>query len=479
VTLEARGRAGVASGHPAAAAAGVAALAAGGTAVDAVLAAAFTQWVVNAPLCGPGGDLVVLAAGDGGVVSYGGWSRVPGALDERAQLTARGPRAAVVPGALRGAEAAWRAAGRLPWRDLFDGALDAAGGHPVTAWMARIYADVERRGNGHAIGSVADRRVAPAEGDVMTFSRLGRTLGLVAAGGVAPFYEGEVAAQVVAAARRDAGWIMADDLRDIGPCVEEADRVELDDVTLWLTPFPSQAAITARLLEAVDRADDPGSTRFVEATAPLTEELLVKRCTVGLAGTAVSVSADADGRSAAVVHSLAGTQFGSAWVAGETGVAFGNRVGTALSTRVELPAANPRPGELLPHTLSAAHVEREDTWLTVATPGGDRQVQWLAQAIQRFRRGAAAAEIASAPRWFVCPEGDRFGVPAGIGKPWYLFGEPGVEWSGAARCAGYDVRHVDSVGGGLQLVHGGGRSKDFASDPRSGGGAAVEEARCT
>ena len=70
--------------------------------------------------------------------------------------------------------------------------------------------------------------------------------------------------------------------------------------------------------------------------------------------------------------------------------------------------------ELLPHTLSAAHVEREDTWLTVATPGGDRQVQWLAQAIQRFRRGAAAAEIASAPRWFVCPEGDRFGVPAGV-----------------------------------------------------------------
>lgn len=474
--LAARGPAGVASGHPVAAAAGLAALSAGGTAVDAVLAAAFTQWVVNAPLCGPGGDLVVLAADDSRVVSYGGWSRVPRALDEGAELTARGPRAAVVPGALRGAEAAWRFAGRLPWRDLFDGALEAASGHEVTAWMARVYADVERRGNGQAISRVADRGAAPAEGDVMTFSRLGRTLRIVAAGGAAPFYEGEIAAHVEAAARRDGSWIRADDLRDISACVEGADRVELPDVTLWLTPFPSQAAIAARLLEAVDRADDPASTSFVEATAPLTEELLVKRCTVGLAGTAVSVSADADGRAAAVVHSLAGTQFGSAWVAGETGVAFGNRVGTALSTRVDLPAANPRRGELLPHTLSAAHVERDGAWLTVATPGGDRQVQWLAQAVQRFRCGAGAVEIASAPRWFVCPEGDRFGVPAGIGTPWYLFGEPGIEWSGTARCAGYYVRHVDSVGGGLQLAHGGGRSKMFASDPRSGGGVAVEEA---
>ena len=175
------------------------------------------------------------------------------------------------------------------------------------------------------------------------------------------------------------------------------------------------------------------------------------------------------------MHSLAGTQFGSAWVAGETGIAFGNRVGTALSTRADLPAANPRPGEVLPHTLSAAFVRQDGRSMTVATPGGDRQVQWLAQAIQRFRRGATAREIADGPRWFVCPEGDRFGVPAGIGSPWFAFAEPGIEWSRAARCAGYDVRPVESVGGGLQIVVHDGSSTEFASDPRSGGGVAAEE----
>jgi gamma-glutamyltranspeptidase/glutathione hydrolase len=453
----------------------MAALRAGGTAVDAVLAAAFTQWVVNAPLCGPGGDLVVLCADDGRVVSYGGWSRVPQSLDTAAVLTSRGPGAAVVPGALRGAEAAWQAEGRLPWRSLFEDALHAARGHEVTAWMARIYAEVERRGNGEAIGRVANEAGVPGEGDRLTFTRLCRTLRTIAVGGAAAFYDGDLAAEFEAAARADGAWLRREDLAGIAAVVDSAHRVELGDATVWLTPHPSQASITGRLLEVVDQATDPASRAYAEAVAPLTQQLLVERCTVGLAGTAATVAADADGRTAAVVHSLAGTQFGSAWVAGETGVAFGNRVGTALSNRSDLPAANPRPGEVLPHTLSAAHVESAGASLTVATPGGDRQVQWLAQAIQRFRQGAGAVEIASAPRWFVCPEGDRFGVPSGIGQPWYAFGEDGIEWSTDTRCGDYDVRRVDSVGGGLQLVRSDARSKVFASDPRAGGAVAVEE----
>ena len=174
-------------------------------------------------------------------------------------------------------------------------------------------------------------------------------------------------------------------------------------------------------------------------------------------------------------------QFGTGWVAGDTGVAFSNRVGTALSERPDLPGCNPRPGAVLPHTLSAAHVRRRNApgWMTVATPGGDRQVQWLAQAIQRFRLGHGPAEIAAGPRWFVCPTGDRFGVPAGIGEPWYAFAEPGVEWYDDERLAGYEVRTVDDVGGGLQLAVATDAEQrqagivEVASDPRSGGAAAA------
>ena len=198
----------------------------------------------------------------------------------------------------------------------------------------------------------------------------------------------------------------------------------------------------------------------------------MKRCAQGLAGTAVSSAVDRDGLSVALVHSLAGVQHGTGWVAGQTGVAFGNRVGTALSLRADLPAAQPRGGAVLPHTLSAAHVRSQDRWMTVATPGGDRQVQWLAQAIQRFRRGDDTTEIASGPRWFVCPEGDRFGVPAGIGQPWFVFAERGIEWRDQTRLLDYGVKQVDSVGGGLQVIVGANDGLiQLDSDPRSGGAA--------
>jgi gamma-glutamyltranspeptidase/glutathione hydrolase len=475
------GRACVASGHPLAAQAGVDALAAGGSSVDAALTSAFTQWVVNAPLCGPGGDLLLLHATDGTVTVYGGWSRTPLGLDPDADLTSSGPRAAVVPGALRGAELAWTAAGRLPWSTLFQPAIAAAEGHGVTAWMAGSLAEVTRRGHGAAIERIFGRTAPPATGEVITSGPLGETLGIVADQGADAMYVGPLAGRIDAAAGRDGAWLRAGDLAQVHGTAEPAVRYDFGDLVVDLPGWPSQASITADLLAACGTEADPGSVAFAESAAALTEKRLVERCIVGLGGTTVSVAADEQGTSAAVVISLAGTQFGSGWVAGDTGIAFGNRVGTALSRRPDLPAANPQPGEVLPHTLSAAVARVADgRTLTVATPGGDRQVQWLAQALQRFRLGRSPSDLAAGPRWFVCPEGDRFGVPGGIGKPWFAFAEDGIEWADHERCAGYEVRRVDSVGGGLQVIVGDDGRWEAASDPRAGGRAmAVEEASCT
>ena len=105
-------------------------------------------------------------------------------------------------------------------------------------------------------------------------------------------------------------------------------------------------------------------------------------------------------------------------------------------------------------------------------------MQWLAQAIQRYRLGVNAAGIVARPRWFVCPSGDRFGVPAGIGEPWYAFAEPGIAWRDDDEMAGYEVRRTDNVGGGLQAAVSAddGNGVVLASDPRSGGAARVLEA---
>ena len=462
----------VASGHPVATAAGQQAFAAGGGATDAALAMAFTQWVVNAPLCGPGGDLFVLRVVDGEPTVYGGWTRVPAALPD-GELPYAGPGAAVVPAAVPAAYAAWRASSRLPWADLFASALEAARGHVVTPWMESSFASVQRRGHAAAIGAVYDTALVPKAGDVLTATRLGRSLEVIADRGPRSLLPGGELGDAVLAASREAGAaITADDLHlTAAPVVERAQTVDLGDLSVSFPGYPSQAAITAELLAAVGPEARVESREFATALAPLTEKALVARCVVGLPGTAASVAAR-DGEAAVVVHSLAGVQFGTGWVVGETGIAIGNRVGTALTRRRDLPAANPVPGDLIPHTLSAAWLVAGDRSLLIATPGGDRQVQWLAQAAQRFRQGLPLMSVVEGPRWFVCPEGDRFGVPQGIGAPWFAWAEPGIDWRHDAECAGYPIRLVDSVGGGLQAVlQAADGSWESATDPRAGGAA--------
>ena len=386
---------GVASGHALAAAAGADVLAAGGNAADAALAAAFTQWVVNAPQSGPGGELLALVCDGDDVTVIGGWSRTPtniAAPDEWSPALG-GPDKAVVPGALRGAQALWERYGTLGWGDLFAGALDAAAGHAVTPRMERVFEAVQRKGHGAALRGVFGLDGPPVEGQTIVAEDLGRTLQLIADEGADAFYAGELADRLVAAAKRDGAGLRHRDLEAVEAQVTPARRFELDDVELWLPGPPSQAAIVATLLGFVAPDTDPASHRFADAVAPLVEQQLVKFCTTGLDGTAASTAVDGQGMSVTVVHSLAGVQFGTGWVAEGTGVAFGNRLATALSTRRDLPAVNPRAGAVLPHTLSAVHVRRHHagagsaSWMTAATPGGDRQVQWLAQCVQRFRQG--------------------------------------------------------------------------------------------
>ncbi|HEU5149906.1 MAG TPA: gamma-glutamyltransferase [Iamia sp.] len=446
----------------------------GGSSVDAALAAAFTQWAVSSPVCGPGGDLFVLHVEGDDVTTYGGWSSTPARLDPTAELPARGGGSAVVPGALAGAEAAWRAAGRLPWRSLFTDAVAHAEGHEVTPWMAASYASCVAKGQADALEAVIGRRDAPAVGETVACPDLGRSLGRIAEAGAAALRDGALGAEVAAAAEADGLALRADDLAAVTAQVAPGERTDLGDCTVTVPGAPSQAGIAAQLLAAVDPAVDPASTAFCAAVAPLTRDLLVERCTVGLPGTAVSMAADATS-TAVVVHSLAGVQYGSGWVARGTGIALGNRVGTALSTRADLPAANPVPGAVVPHTLSAAVVRLGGVDTVVATPGGDRQVQWLAQAVQRVRRSAPLPVVVGGPRWFVCPEGDRFGVPGGIGSEWFCFAEPGIAWAGDPTVAGFAVRPVDWVGGGLQAIARGPRGIHPAGDPRGGGTAATTD----
>src|SRR5918911_1539744 len=153
-------RGAVAAGHPLTAEAGARALAAGGNAVDACVAAAFAATVTESPLTSPGAggfmlvhraregttrlvDFFVAAPGLGLKRPRGGEMQVVdvGFGETTTQPFRIGPASAAVPGIVAGLEAAHRAYGRLTWPELLaPAAALAREGIELTRPQAHLHA---------------------------------------------------------------------------------------------------------------------------------------------------------------------------------------------------------------------------------------------------------------------------------------------------------------------------------------------------
>jgi gamma-glutamyltranspeptidase/glutathione hydrolase len=188
-------------------------LRAGGNALDAAIAACAVLCVVEPQSTGIGGDCFCLyaPAGQGKVVAVNGSGRAPAAATPEA-LRARGvdslhptsPHAVTVPGAISAWELLNRTFGRKDLAELLRPAIRCAEeGWPVHARVAADWAGAAAKLRGN---KAASRRFlkdgAPLEvGDRFVQPELGRTLRAVAERGARAFYEGEAAADMVAALR--------------------------------------------------------------------------------------------------------------------------------------------------------------------------------------------------------------------------------------------------------------------------------------
>ena len=132
-------RGAVAAGNRHTADAGAWALAEGGNTVDAIVAAALAGFVAEGPLTGPsgGGFLLLRNRGHDPVLLdcfFAVPSAPPGTMDEvvidfgdaSTQMFHVGDASVAVPGLVAGLEAAHTAYGRVPWRRLFEPALELA-----------------------------------------------------------------------------------------------------------------------------------------------------------------------------------------------------------------------------------------------------------------------------------------------------------------------------------------------------------------
>ena len=455
-TLAYRGM--VTSPHTLASQAGVAILQAGGSAVDAAIAAAAVLSVIYPHMTSLGGDAFWLIhdARTGAVRSLEAAGRAAAAatLDWFAarglrEIPVRGivPATLTVPGAVDGWYQAHAAHGRLPLAtDLAAAVGYARDGFPVmhrlARWIARS-ADVLAADPAAARIFLA-HGASPAAGRRLTNPDLARTLER-AAEGRAGFYEGETAREMARHAREHGGFYTERDFAAQRAKWGTSIHATYRGVTIHETPPPSQGVSVLQALRLLEPWEI-GALPFlgpdhvhllVQAKqiafhdrdrlvadpefSPVPVERLLSRAYAderrvlmdpkralpwdrvpssgSLTGDTVYVAAvDADGDAVSLIQSLY-FGFGSGVVAGSTGVVLQNR-GAYFS----LHPAHPNrlePGKRPLHTLIASLAFKDGRlWQVVGCMGADGQPQIHLQvytALIDF--GLDIQQAVEAPRW--------------------------------------------------------------------------------
>jgi gamma-glutamyltranspeptidase/glutathione hydrolase len=212
----------VASDHPLASAAGVAALKAGGNAVDAACATALALGVLHPESSGIGGGAFALVyiAKQKKMYALDARERAPAASTPAAylkdghavpELSQRGGLAVAVPGEVRGLGEMVRRWGKLPFRRCVEPAQRlAAKGFPVSSRLAGSLAALDRTVENRPFVDLFAAKPLRA-GDTWRRPDLAWTLGKLRAGADA-FYKGEIGKEIVAAVRGAGGAMTAEDL---------------------------------------------------------------------------------------------------------------------------------------------------------------------------------------------------------------------------------------------------------------------------
>lgn len=209
----------VTAANPLAADVALAILRRGGNAVDAAIAAQAMLTLVEPQSSGIGGGgfLMHFNGKTGAISYYDGREMAPRAtreddfMDGLGQALPRnryrvGGLSAAVPGTLRLLEMAHKAHGKLPWRTLFQPAIERArAGFEVSARLHRSIADDRYlREYAAARAYLLDARGEPlAVGTVLRNPALAETLSLVAERGADAFYSGAIANDIAAAVQGD------------------------------------------------------------------------------------------------------------------------------------------------------------------------------------------------------------------------------------------------------------------------------------
>ena len=458
----------VATSQPIAAESGLETLRNGGNAFDAAVATAAVLNVVEPMSTGLGGDMFALyRTADGNVGAFrscGGAAEnatVDGTREAIAEMGAdpsdgmpeRGPLSVTVPGAPRGWEAVVSELGQLSMKTVLDDAIAyAQDGFPVTEVIASMWKDnsAALRGSTATDTYLINGKRAPQAGEQIKNKPLADTLMTLAEYGADPFYEGEIAEQIVETVQSRGGLLQLSDLEDFRPEFIDPISTSYNDATVYELPPNNQGLIavealniakelgcssdslgraehTHRLIEAMKLAftdghrhiTDPDYESVPDLAAP--KHATQRAATVGQTAiddaeprifdspaedsdTVLLTVADNKGNVVSFINSIF-REFGSGLVPESTGITLQNR-GASFS----LDPAHPNsiaPGKRPFHTLIPGLVQFDDAdWAAFGVMGGYMQPQGHLQVLTNILDRKMSLQAAlDEPRWRYMSDG--------------------------------------------------------------------------
>ncbi len=238
----AAGRAAVATANPLASWAAIRALNAGGTAVDAAIAAQAMLTLVEPNASGIGGGAMIMLHTRGSTWAYDGLSAAPAAAPERIAAEIGGMTVGV-PGALAALDLAHRAHGALPWTALFADAIELAEeGFALSPYLHRTLADMKPM---WCEPQAALLYAGLPAGTQIRNPGLAATLRAIALDGARSFYEGETAYRIATEVNRAGGILTAADLAGYQALRRAPVSFALGEMTVHGGPLPCYGAISA------------------------------------------------------------------------------------------------------------------------------------------------------------------------------------------------------------------------------------------
>ncbi|KAK6476455.1 glutathione hydrolase 5 proenzyme-like [Huso huso] len=235
----------------------------GGSAVDGAIAALLCTSLMNPQSMGIGGGVIFTVYNANGTVKIiNARETVPrnvkpdllGECPKTFQLMP-GSKWMGVPGEIRGYAEAHRLYGKLPWRILFQPAIELARqGFPIPVTLGLYLRYVSRSITNSSLCTVFcdDKGEVLKEGQIVRYPKLADTLELIADHGPDAFYKGPLVEAMVQDTKSQGGTLTAEDFENFKAKIQDPLQVETGGYLIYMPPPPAGGAVLSFILKVME-----------------------------------------------------------------------------------------------------------------------------------------------------------------------------------------------------------------------------------